>query len=116
MSIDGNHALFPKLLGVLLLIFAAGPAAAQDLVGDPDAGARFAQRVCATCHVVGGDWPANPRSPAPAFERIAAEPSVTPIGLRVFLNSPHRNMPNLILSEKEVDDVIAYIMGLRPGR
>jgi len=110
------HAFILKLAGFLCLMTAfATPVAAQELVGDPDAGARFAQRACAACHVVGGDWPANPRNPAPAFERIAAEPSVTPIGLRVFLNSPHRNMPNLILSEKEVDDVIAYIMALRPG-
>ncbi|MBT4906509.1 MAG: cytochrome c [Rhodospirillaceae bacterium] len=109
------HAFIPRLAAALLLTTAfAVPVSAQDLVGDPDAGARFAQRACAGCHVVGGDWPANPRNPAPAFERVAAEPSVTPLGLRVFLNSPHRNMPNLILSEKEVDDVIAYIMALRP--
>lgn len=98
----------------MFLILGLGSAQAQDMVGDPDAGAVFAQRVCAACHVVGGDWPANPRNPAPGFEDIAREPSVTPLGLRVFLNSPHRNMPNLILSEKEVDDVIAYIMALRP--
>ena len=104
-----------KLAGAMFVLIAGlVPAGAQELVGDPHAGAKFAQRVCATCHIVGGDWPANPRSPVPAFEEIAREPSVTPLGLRVFLNSPHRNMPNLILSEKEADDVIAYIMGLRP--
>jgi hypothetical protein len=31
----------------------------------------------------------------------------------VFLRSPHRNMPNLILSEAESDDVIAYILSLK---
>ena len=108
---------FVRLAGSLLFAaLAIAPAAAQDLRGDPAAGARFAQRVCAACHVVGGDWPANPRSPAPAFEAVAAEPSVTALSLRVFLNSPHRNMPNLILSEKEADDIIAYIMGLRAKR
>jgi len=108
---------FLRFAGSLLFVSTIiAPAGAQELRGDPDAGARFAQRVCAACHVVGGDWPANPRSPAPAFENIAAEPSVTPLSLRVFLNSPHRNMPNLILSEKEADDVIAYIMGLRAPR
>ncbi|MEP4379259.1 MAG: cytochrome c [Alphaproteobacteria bacterium] len=111
-----NDGASRKILpAVMFIILGLGSAQAQEMVGDPDAGAKFAQRVCAACHVVGGDWPANPRNPAPAFENIAREPSVTPIGLRVFLNSPHRNMPSLILSEKEVDDVIAYIMGLRPG-
>lgn len=92
---------------------ACPPAQGQDMLGDPAAGARLAERVCAACHVVGGEWPANPRSAAPAFGSIALEPSATPLSLRVFLNSPHRNMPNLILSETEVDDVIAYIMALR---
>lgn len=102
-------SLFAPFLGI-------GISFAQDLVGDPEAGARFAQRECAGCHVVGGDWPANPRSEAPAFEAIANEPSVTPLGLRVFLNSPHRRMPNLILSQEETDNVIAYIIGMRSKR
>ena len=102
---------FPSLAGLLLFAaVTAAPAVAQDLRGDADAGARFAQRECAACHVVGGDWPANPRSPAPSFENIAGEPSATALSLRVFLNTPHRNMPNLILSETETDDVIAYIL------
>lgn len=113
----GNIARLMRVAGSLLLAaLTIAPALAQDLRGDAGAGALFAQRVCATCHVVGGDWPANPRSPAPSFESIAAEPSVTALSLRVFLNSPHRNMPNMILSEKEADDVIAYIVGLRGQR
>ncbi|MDA0785365.1 MAG: cytochrome c [Proteobacteria bacterium] len=112
-----NYGAIPTILPAsMFLILGLGSAQAQEMVGDPEAGAIFAQRVCATCHIVGGDWPANPRNPVPAFEEIASTPSVTPLGLRVFLNSPHRNMPNLILSEKEVDDVIAYIMGLRGRR
>jgi len=31
----------------------------------------------------------------------------------VFLKSPHRNMPDLILSEAEIDSVIAYIHSLK---
>ena len=101
------------LVSLAALLSLAGPVQAQDMIGDPDAGARLAERVCAACHVVGADWPANARSAAPAFGSIALEPSATPLSLRVFLNTPHRNMPNLILSEEEVDDIVAYIMGLR---
>ena len=101
---------------LLLAALMIAPAVAQDLRGGADAGAAFAQRECAACHVVGGDWPANPRSPAPSFESIAGEPSATPLSLRVFLSTPHRNMPNLILSEREMDDVIAYIVALRGQR
>lgn len=102
--------------GTVVILSLAEPAGAQDGPGDPEAGGEFARKVCATCHVVTADWPANPRSAAPAFVEIAQEPSVTALSLRVFLRSPHRRMPNLILSEKETDDVIAYILALRGER
>ena len=42
-----------------------------------------------------------------------ADPAVTELSLRVFLQTPHRNMPNLQLSQKETDDVIGFILSLK---
>ena len=56
-----------------------------------------------------------PRADAPPFDVIADDPGVTDISLRVFFQTPHRNMPNLQLSQKETDDVIGYILS-RKGR
>lgn len=47
------------------------------------------------------------------FEVIANTPGMTAIALNVWLTSSHRNMPHLILSAQERDDVIAYITSLR---
>jgi len=78
-------------------------------VGDPAAGQRLAQALCTRCHGV-----ANAQRPAPTFSVIAAMPSASAQSLGVFLKTSHANMPNLILSDLERDDVIAYILSLRP--
>ena len=82
-------------------------------MADPAAGEKLAREVCAQCHFVAENQPAIPRADAPPFDQIAADPSVTEIGLRVFLQTPHRNMPDLQLSQKETDDVISFILGLK---
>ncbi len=85
-------------------------------MADPAAGAKLALEVCARCHFVTENQPLIPRADAPPFDVIAAEPSVTELSLRVFLRTPHRNMPDLQLSQKETDDVIGFILGLKaPG-
>ena len=39
--------------------------------------------------------------------------STTSMSLRVFLQSPHGNMPDYRLSREQIDDVVAYILSLR---
>lgn len=94
-------------------LFAAPPLAAQELQGDPVAGYTFADRVCIYCHDIdrGGSGPSE--KGAPAFQDVADDPAINPISLRVFLRSPHENMPDLVLTETQTDDIIAYIMGLK---
>ena len=97
--------------GALLCVVA--PAYGQ--YGDSNAGRAFAVENCRQCHAVGkGGRMSSPLKAAPAFRAIANMSTTTPLGLRVFLNTSHPTMPNLILSKKEVDDVISYIMSLRP--
>jgi hypothetical protein len=50
---------------------------------------------------------------APAFQDVADDSAMTSLALRVFLRSPHEWMPDLMLSETETDDVIAYILSLK---
>jgi len=82
-------------------------------MADPAAGGKLALEVCAQCHFVAESQPKIPRADAPPFDVIAAEPSVTELSLRVFLRTPHRNMPDLQLSQKETDDVIGFILSLK---
>jgi mono/diheme cytochrome c family protein len=75
-------------------------------LGDPVSGRRLAEATCFHCHGVANN-------PAPAFSAIAAMPSTTARSLSVFLRSSHPTMPNLMLSDAERDDLIAYILSLR---
>ena len=82
--------------------------------GDPQAGRAFALEVCAACHVVSSRQLAPARfAVAPSFHAIANTTGMTAMALRVFLTTPHKTMPNLILHPDEAADVIAYILSLR---
>lgn len=86
---------------------------AQTLMGDPDAGYALAKETCAKCHRIGKAEETPKLYPATAFQEIADKPTSTEMSLRVFLRSPHREMPHLILTETEIDNVVAYILGLK---
>jgi cytochrome c len=95
------------------------PAQAQNLAesGNIRAGRNFAVENCSECHVVvprrGTQWR---RGTPPDFAAIANMPSMTKTALLVFLRSPHPTMPNLILSDRDANDVIAYIVALKTGK
>ena len=49
----------------------------------------------------------------PSIQSVADMTSTTALSLTVFFRSNHKNMPNLILSNTEADDIIAYILSLK---
>lgn len=96
-------------LGIGLL--GAGGAQAQEM-GDARAGRAVAVTFCIQCHAIDG---AN-RDPArvpPDFGAVADMASQTALSLRVFLQTPHGDMPRYQLTATETDDVIAYVLSLR---
>jgi cytochrome c len=96
---------------VLLLRVQAASGAAQDQT-DAARGHELAQAWCASCHAVEKfTVPSDHR--APAFTAIAAMRSMTPLAIRVFLQSSHEPMPNFILKHQDIDDLAAYIISLR---
>lgn len=100
-------------LALLGLALAPQFAAAQILPGDPFVGRQPAERWCASCHLV------SPRPIGPVgdgaepFQSIADRASTTALSLRVFLQTPHGQMPDLQITHREADDLIAYILSLR---
>ena len=81
---------------------------------DPTTGAKLAKSECAACHAIGPDFEArSPEPKAPRFADVAKMPSTTELSIKVFLRSTHKTMPNIILSDEELDSVAAYILGLR---
>ena len=100
------------ILAVMFLTPGLG-ALAQEF-GDAEAGRALAREVCATCHAVedgDGAYPA-----APAFRAIAEVPGMTSTAITVILRTPHREMPDLILTPEEIRDVGAYILTLKESR
>lgn len=96
---------------LLPLALVAGTASAQQqpMAGE---GLRVARQWCATCHVVSRDMSPPAADAAPSFPSVAARASTTESSLRVFLQTPHANMPNWQLSRTDLDAVVAYILSL----
>ena len=95
--------------GLPLLLSTVSLAFGQQVGRRFASGRRLAEALCMRCH---GE--ANAQRSAPTFSAIAALPSTSAQSLGVFLKTSHANMPNLILSNSRRDDVIAYILRLRP--
>jgi mono/diheme cytochrome c family protein len=77
---------------------------------DAQSGEQFARRVCATCHVVvAGQPPGDPN--APSFQSVAQSQQFHQKGVALLLEE-HPKMPNLALTQEELDDVAAYIKSL----
>jgi mono/diheme cytochrome c family protein len=101
-------------LAVASSFLAVEPGQAQD-PGDPVRGAVIARSICSECHAVERDQSRSPNRNAPAFIALAASPGMTALAVRVWLQSPHPTMPNLILSDHDKDNVIAFILSLKGG-
>jgi mono/diheme cytochrome c family protein len=97
-----------------LLAYGFTPVAlAQDVRGDVVAGRELTVQVCSECHSVSAEQRTARLDEAPGFDEIANKPQTTAISLRAFLQMPHPTMPNLILTEAERDNAIAYILSLK---
>ena len=117
LAVRSVQMRLPRLLA-LLALFWARTTTAQELPGDPAVGGKLAREVCATCHIVSEDELEDPGVGAPTFFEVVADPSVSELSLRAFLQTSHATMPNLILTPEETDDIIAYILtlrGVQPG-
>lgn len=94
-------------------LLASAPAWAEGLVGDPERGRLLAEEACILCHTVAPGDRTYTLIGAPPFQAVADDPAVTNVSLRVFLQTPHETMPDLVLTAPETDDIVAYILGMK---
>ena len=111
MVITMCRTILPYFMAAAILA-ALSPVVAQPIEGDPVTGRQIAMKLCSSCHRVLPMTLSDMADP-PSFQSIADLPSTTGISLNVFLHSSHRNMPNLIISPTESNDLIAYILSLK---
>ncbi len=85
---------------------------ASAFAADAEHGKTIAKRWCAACHVVAGDQK-SASADVPPFADIALR-RADPKALANFLADPHPKMPDMHLSRREIDDIVAYIRSLDP--
>ena len=101
-----------KLLTALALVAGSAVGSAQD-VGDARKGLGFAQKFCSECHAILAREKPSPVPSAPPFQAVADTPGMTATALIVWFRTSHPTMPNLIIRDEDMDNVIAYILSLR---
>lgn len=84
--------------------------------GTPEAKLGIIADQCTACHEVPGYEARWERADinAPSFVEIAQNPEkYPPDQLRMFLQKPHWPMTQFMLSSKDIDDILAFIAGLK---
>ena len=101
------------VLALMALGLFSAPASSAE-VGDIGRGRTYAERVCAQCHAVGPSETKSSRPDAAPFSVISRLAGLNAMALTVFLQTPHSEMPNLVVVGQDRDDLIAYIISLQP--
>lgn len=113
------HArLLVALLSAMIpLLGMFAPAVGSDAKWQANAnrGKRFAERICAGCHLIGTGTTQAAVAGVPSFKAIANSPGRTEASLKSALIKPHPPMPDMQLTMHEIGDLLAYIDTLRKG-
>lgn len=99
------------LLASAMVLVSSYAARAQE--ADITAGQAYAQKVCAACHAVLVNENMSPLAEAPTFQSVADTPGMTEMALSVWMQSSHPTMPNIILEQDDLRNVVAYIHSLK---
>src|SRR5215467_12377678 len=102
-----------RLIGSIAIagtLFTEAPARAQETA---NAGLILARQLCSECHAVERAPSRSPNPASPPFETIANVPGMTGMALSAALQSPHRSMPNVMLDNKQLGSIVAYVLSLR---
>ncbi len=104
---DGAYLAATMTLA-LAVILLANAALAQDI----ERGRRLANIRCTSCHTVDGPVGAT-STVARSFSVIANQPFLDGGRLRGWLAAPHPQMPDPDLEDREISDLVAYILSLK---
>jgi mono/diheme cytochrome c family protein len=100
----------PIILAAVVTFGLSEIADAQE--ADLAAGRAYAEQVCAQCHAVQPGDMDSPLFDATPFQEVADTPGMTELALSVWLQSSHPTMPNIVLEQDDMRNVIAYIRSL----
>ena len=98
------------LLAAVVALSLPGEIQAQD--ADIAAGKAYAEAVCSKCHAVLAGEDLSSEFGATPFQEVAETPGMTEYALSVWLQTSHPTMPDIVLEQDEMRNVIAYIRSL----
>ncbi len=78
---------------------------------DPQAGFDYAKGVCSKCHGISAEK--SPLAKATRFREVADRPGINGTALRVWLETSHPTMPNIVVEPQDMRNVVAYILSLK---
>ena len=99
------------VLSVLFLLSIVHTAAAAPRRTIPQ-GHRLAQAWCQSCHAIEPGM-RGLFGQAPSFQSIADRSGTTALSLKVFWQTSHQTLPNLVISPDEAEALSGYILSLR---
>jgi mono/diheme cytochrome c family protein len=99
------------VVGAVIAALGVPGAAAAEHPGDPQAGYEYAKKVCSGCHGISAE--PSPVPKATRFREVADRPGMTGTALRVWMETMHPTMPNIIVSKQDMLNVIAYVLDLK---
>jgi mono/diheme cytochrome c family protein len=98
------------VVGLLMMVTGMTTFAATDSPGNPGFGRGLANDLCGDCHIVSPDQEASGGRLGPNLVERARDPEITELALRSYLQTTHPVMPNIMLSQQQTDDIIAYLL------
>ncbi len=115
MRIVGLVLAISLLLQPFVSAYAAGDAISPAM-GDARKAKPLIAQLCTRCHLVPGFPPDTfqPAAKAPPFSAIAANPArYSDAAIARFLSQPHWPMQGIILSKRDIANIIAFLHELR---
>jgi mono/diheme cytochrome c family protein len=97
----------------VLVVGALSSTARTQAIGDSEKGLKYALEVCAECHSVRPEHPLSRVPEATPFEIVANTPGITSNALAAWLQTSHPSMPNIMMTDEQMRDVIEYILSLK---
>jgi mono/diheme cytochrome c family protein len=102
--------------GVIALgmVFVLTGAATASSAADATQGLALARSLCSSCHIVGpGEAPSVVNADIPSFMAVAAKEGQTKDRIMANVLNPHPVMPQVQLTNRELDAIATYIMSLK---
>ena len=111
----------PYWMGILVVLANSAGSQQANIAPDVQEGHRLAVSICSHCHLAARDQRFEPalQPPAPSFESIAQRATTNADSIRTFLATTDRNisnphgMPNLLLLDTQIANLVAYLLSLR---